>query len=400
VYKRQKYIDRIVPFIDKPVIKVITGMRRTGKSTIMIQLADHLKESGVGSEKIIYINMESLDNSRFLDIHELHRFVREQKIKAGGKIYLFIDEVQEIPDWEKAVNSFFADDDADIFVTGSNSKLLSGELATLLAGRYVEFNVYPLVFSEFSEVVKNKSEIIPRFNQFLKYGGMPGIHHLEFEEPNIYQYLSSIRDSVVLKDVVSRNNIRDIDLLDKIIAFVFDNAGHVMSSRKIAEFFKNERRSVGHETIINYLNYLESAFIIKRVPRYDLKGKKLLETNEKIYLTDIGLRHTLFGYREKDINLFLENIVFIELKARGYDVKIGKIDDFEVDFIAERGGERIYVQVCYLLTDETVRNRETRPFFKINDNFPKYLLTMDTVPESSENGIIRRYIPDWLMEQK
>lgn len=398
MYVRQKYINRIIPFIDKPVIKIITGIRRSGKSTIMIQLLNHLKDSGVNSEKIIYINMESLDNSRFLDIHELHKFVREQKIKTGGKIYLFIDEVQEIPDWEKVVNSFFADDDADIFVTGSNSKLLSGELATLLTGRYVEFNVYPLVFSEFSAVIKNKSEIIPRFNQFLKYGGMPGIHHLQFEELNIYQYLSSIRDSVVLKDVISRNNIRDIDLLNKIIAFVFDNAGNVMSSRKIAEFFNNERRSVGHETILNYLDYLESAFIIKRVPRYNLKGKKLLETNEKIYLTDIGFRHALFGYREKDISLFLENIVFIELKSRGYDVKIGKIDDLEVDFIAERTGEKMYIQVCYLLTDEAVRNRETRPFFKINDNFPKYLLTMDTIPESSEDGIIRKYLPSWLME--
>jgi len=400
MYKRQKYIDRIIPFVGKPVIKVITGMRRTGKSIIMMQLVDHLKESGVRSEEILYINMESLNNSRFLDIHELHRFVREQKTKAGGKISLFIDEVQEIPDWEKVVNSFFADDDADIFITGSNSKLLSGELATLLTGRYVEFNVYPFVFSEFSALLNNGKGTDYTFNEFLKYGGMPGIHHIEFEQSNIYQYLSSIRDSVVLKDVIKRNNIRDIDLLDKIMRFVFDNAGNILSSRKIADYFKSERRSVGHETVLNYLNYLESAFIIKRVPRYDLKGKKLLETNEKIYLTDIGFSHSLFGYREKNINSYLENIVFIELLYRGYDVKIGKLDDYEVDFIAEIAGERIYIQVSYLLTDETVRARETRPFYKIQDNFPKYILTMDSIPESSEDGIIRKYLPSWLMEQK
>lgn len=397
MYKRKKYIDRIVPFIDKPVIKVITGMRRTGKSTIMQLLVNYLIESGVRREQILFINMELLDNSFLADISELHKFVREHKNMAGKRLYLFIDEIQEIKDWEKAINSFYADNEADIFITGSNSNLLSSELATLLSGRYIEFFIYPLVFSEFVQFRNKEIRLNDLFNEFLKYGGMPGIHHLEFKEAEIYQYLSAIRDSVILKDVIRRNNIRDVSLLEKIMQFVFDNIGNIFSGRKITDYFKKERRLLGHETVYNYLKYLENAFIINRVPRFDLRGKKLLETNEKYYLTDIGLGHTLLGYREKNISAYLENIVFIELLYRGYDVKIGKFEDYEIDFIAQKPGERIYVQVCYIVSDEEVRNREIRPFSKINDNYPKYLLTMDSIPESSEEGILRRFIPNWLM---
>ena len=396
MYVRQNYLKRIVPFIDKPVIKVITGMRRTGKSTIMNQLKDYLLNSGVDSESIIFLNMESMDNSEFLDIKTLHSFIKKQKKEVKNKIYLFIDEVQEIPEWEKVINSFFADNDADIFITGSNSKLLSGELATLLTGRYVEFSVYPFVFSEFSDVsgIKDPEKA---FNEFLKFGGMPGIHHLEKDQTEIYQYLQAIRDSIILKDVVKRNNIRDVDLLDRVADFVFDNSGNILSSRKIAAYFKNERRAVGHETILNYLKYLESAFIINRVDRYDIKGKKLLETNEKVYISDLGLRHSLLGFRESDINLYLENIVYTELLYRGFKVTIGKINDYEVDFVAQRSGEKIYIQVSYLLADEKVFLRETRPFYKIDDNYPKYLITMDKIPESNENGIVRKYLPNWLL---
>jgi len=399
MYKRQKYIDRIVPFINKPVIKVITGMRRTGKSTIMQMIINHLVESGVKKELIIFINMESLNNSHLTDISKLYKLVNRYKKKTGEKLYLLIDEVQEIQDWEKAINSFFADGDADIFITGSNSKLLSSELATLLTGRYVEFYVYPLVFSEFSQFRNKEIKSADLFNEFLKFGGMPGIHHLDFKEPEIYQYLSAVIDSVLLKDVVKRNNIRNVALLEKIMQFIFDNIGNIFSGRKIADYFKNERRTLGHETVYNYLKYLESAFIINRVPRFDLKGKKILETNEKYYLTDIGLGHALLGYREKDINAYLENIIFIELLYRGYNVKIGKFYDYEVDFIAEKQSERLYIQVCYILSDEKVRNREMRPFHKISDNHPKYLLTMDSIPESSEDGILRRYIPNWLISK-
>lgn len=397
MYKRQKYIERIAPFIGKPLIKVVTGMRRSGKSTIMQLLVKHLVESGVNPERTVFINMESLENSHLKDIFKLHELVRERKNRAGEKLCLFIDEVQEIPEWEKAVTSFLADDDADVFITGSNSRLLFGELATLLAGRYVEFNVYPLVFSEFSVFRGGGTERNRLFNEFVRFGGMPGIHHLEFDGDNVYQYLSAIRDSVMLKDVVTRNKIRDVALLEKIVLFICDNIGNVFSGRRVAEYFKSERRSIGVETVYNYLKYLETAFVVSRVSRYDLKGKRLLETNEKYYLTDIGLRHALLGYREKDIGAYLENIVYIELRHRGYSVTIGRYDDYEVDFVAEKPNERLYIQVSYMLSDDVVREREFRPLYKINDNYPKCVLTMDSIPESNTDGIERRYLPDWLV---
>ncbi len=382
------------------MIKVITGMRRTGKSTILKMLIDHLVSTGVNNEQIIYINMESLSNSHLADISVLYKHINTQKSKTHKMIYLLIDEVQEIENWEKAINSFFADGGIDITITGSNSRLLSGELATLISGRYIEFCVYPLVFSEFSIFRENKTRgTSGLFNEFLRFGGMPGIHHLQLDGSDVYQYLSAIKDSVVLKDVIKRNNIRDVSLLDKIIQFVFDNMGNIFSSRSVADYIKKERRSLGVETVYNYLYQLEAAFIIIRIPRFDIKGKKLLETNEKFYLMDIGLSHALFGYRQKNINDYLENIVLIELLHRGYDVTIGIFDDYEIDFIAQRAGEKIYIQVCYLITDEKVLKRELRSLHKIKDNYPKYILSMDNVPESSEEGILRKYIPDWLMEK-
>lgn len=397
MYIRQKYIDTIIPFVDKPLIKVLSGMRRTGKSTLMRQLADRLRALH-GEQRVLYINMESLDNAALSDIAALHRFVRDKKETADGALYLFIDEVQEIPGWERAVNSFLADGDADIFISGSTSKLMSGELADLLTGRYVEFRVYPLVYSEFAEIRGGDSSDESLFMEFLTFGGMPGIHHLEFDALQIYQYLTSLRDSVVLKDVVKRFNVRDVGLLEKILLFLFDNIGNITSARKVADYFKSERRSLGHETVYNYLKYLETAGIILEVPRFDIRGKKLLEVNAKYFVADIGLCHTFGGYREEQLNAYLENIVFTELLYRGYTVTVGRIDDVEVDFIARRRDETIYVQVCYLLTDESVLERETRPFYKIDDNYPKYLLTLDRTPESSRDGIMRRYLPGWLCD--
>ncbi len=397
MFTRQNYLKKIIPFIDKPLIKVISGMRRTGKSTIMKILSQHLKKSGVSADRIVYINMESIENSRFLDFVELYKFIKEKKNEAESKLYLFIDEVQEIPSWEKLVNSLLADDDADIFITGSNSKLLSGELATLISGRYVEFRIFPLTFSEYSLFREYGADRATLFNEFLQYGGMPGIHNLYLQKDNIYQYLSAVSDSVILKDVIFRNKIRDVALLNKLLLFIADNIGNTFSGRKIAAYFKSQKRSVSLETIYNYINYLETALVINRVSRYDLKGKKILETYEKYYLTELGFKHAMFGYRENDINAYLENIVYIELKERGYDVTIGKFDDYEIDFVARNDGELIYIQVSYLLADEKVREREMRPFYKIMDNYPKYLLTMDKIPRSSVDGIIHEYLPDWLI---
>lgn len=398
MYIRRNYIKKIEPFINKPVIKIITGMRRTGKSTIMKQIIDYLIKTGINEKRIIYLNMESLDNAQYCDINILHKYIRQKKNETDTRLYLFIDEVQEIINWEKLINSLLADNDADIYITGSNSKLLSGEMATLLTGRYIELHVYPFVFSEFLEIFPHQN-IESAFNDFLIFGGMPGIHHMDIDQSTVYQYLSSIRDSVVLKDIVKRNNIRDIDLLERIITFIFDNAGNTMSGRSISDFFKKEHRKVNHETVVNYMNHLESAFIVKRVPRYNIRGKKHLETNEKLFVTDIGLRHAVFGYHESNINLYLENIVCYELLYRGFNVSAGKFDDYEIDFIATKPGEKIYIQVCYLLTDEKVRTRETRPLMQVQDNYPKYILTMDRLPESNDEGIQRKYLPQWLLEE-
>lgn len=394
-------MDRILPFIDKPMVKVITGMRRTGKSTVMKLLMKHLKQSGISQDRIVYVNMESLDNNHLRDIYCLHEHIRNIKKNVGDRLYIFIDEVQEIPDWQKVLNSFLTDEDGDIYISGSNSKMLSGELATLLTGRYVQFRIYPLVLSEFAVFMESakssRDSLEPLFEQFLRFGGMPGIHHLEFVEQEIYQYLSAISDSIILKDVVSRNNVRDVAMLEKIVQYIFDNIGNIFSGRKIADYFKNEGRKISHETVYNYLNYLENAMIIHKVPRFDLKGKKLLEVSEKYYLADMGLCHSLLGFKRDSINAHLENIVLIELLHRGYKVYVGKLDQYEVDFIAVKQNKKLYVQVCYLLESEKVREREMRPFRKIKDNFPKLLLTMDKLPQSNEDGIIRRFLPEWLI---
>ncbi len=393
---REHYIEKIMPFIDKPLIKVITGMRRTGKSTIMKLLIENLVGRNISRERIIYLNMESLDNEKFRDINVLNEFIKEQKKAVSGGLYLFIYEVQEIRSWEKLVNSLLSEGNIDIIITGSNSRLLSGELSTYLTGRYVEFHIYPLTFSEFMRFRNIINYSDNDFYDFIKFGGLPGIHQIEYNVEPIYQYLSSVSDSIIFKDVVMRNNIRDSSLLEKLIIFIASNIGNIFSARSVADYLKKERRTLGIETIYNYIKYLETAFYINKVERYDIAGKKYLETHEKYYLTDVGLLNASLGYKENSINAYLENIVYLELKKRAYQVYIGKIDDYEIDFIAEKSNEKVYIQVAYLLADEKIREREYRPFYKINDNYPKFVLTMDKIPSNNTDGIIRKYIPDFL----
>jgi hypothetical protein len=394
---RPEYQKKIEKFIGTPLIKVVTGLRRVGKSSLLRLVADGLVSQGVDSNRILFINMESLENEPFRSIKNLHTAVKEAKLKTGSKIFLFIDEVQEINGWEKCVNSFLADDDADIYISGSNSNLLSGELATLLTGRFVEFQVLPLTFTEYLSF-RNKSSTNHKtlFFEFLRFGGMPGIHHLDFTQEAVHQYLAALIDSVVLKDVVIRNDVRDVSLLEKLIRFIADNSGNIFSARSVADYFKKERRRLGIETVYNYLTYLETAYIINRVSRYDLKGKRQLETLEKYYVTDIGLRHALIGYKEQDINVFLENVVYLELRKRGYTVEIGKLGELEIDFIASKENLKRYLQVAYLLTDEQTRDREFKPLRLVQDNFPKYVVSMDEGPAGNDNGIIRMYILDFL----
>jgi uncharacterized protein len=387
--ERERYINQITPFIDKPVIKVITGIRRCGKSTFLKLLCKLLIDRGADPGNILLINKDSLEFDWLSTYKQLVGYVNEQFKRVIGKKYLFIDEVQEIKGWEKAVSGFLTDNTADLYITGSNSRMLSSELATYISGRYIEFKLYPLTFSEFlkfrqvTEAEKKEAE----FTLFMKYGGFPGIHRMEYDDEVIGQYISSLYNTILLKDVVERNGLRDISLLERISRFTADNCGNITSSKKIADFLKSQKIKGSVDTVHNYLAMLCSAYIFQRANRFDLKGKRLLEIHEKYFAGDIGLKNNLVGYKPDDISGLLENIVFLELLSRGYQVNIGKINDLEIDFVATKNNQPLYIQVTYLLADNKTIEREFGALGKISDNHPKMVLSLDKFPESNRNGI-------------
>lgn len=400
--KRESYINEIKKFMNKPIIKVITGMRRSGKSIILKLISEELINEGVSSNNIIYINFESLMFSELTDFKKLYNYIIEKYQTLQGKIYILLDEIQEVEHWEKAINSFMVDLNCDIYITGSNANLLSSELATYIAGRYVEIKIYPLSFKEYIEFAKiqNPSKILSNeeyFEQYLQFGGLPGIHNFDYEKENIYQYLSDIYNSVLLKDVIARNGIRDIELLERVVLYILDNIGNTFSAKNISDFLKSQGRKLSRETVYNYLKALENAYIISKVQRYDIKGKALLETQEKFYLMDLGLRHSKLGYRANDIAGYLENIIYLELMRRKYTVNIGKLSTKEVDFIGTLRDEKLYIQVTYLLATPETIEREFYPLKNINDNYPKYVLSMDNLERYNIDGIIRERIIDFLL---
>ncbi len=396
--ERKYYLNKIVPYFDKPVIKVITGIRRSGKSYLMKQIIQLLQERGVDENQIVYINKELMKFDFIKTYKDLYDYATAQFDSITQKKYLLVDEIQNIAEWEKAIASFFAEDNYDIFITGSNSNLLSSEIATLLSGRYIEFTLHTLSFEEFLqfkqlEITPNETE----FYNYLKYGGFPVIHHLEDNEEFIFQYLNALYNTILLKDVISRYKIRNIQLFENLTKFVFDNIGSVFSGRSISKYLKSQNISVGLDTIQNYLQYLENSFLINKVKRYDLKGKKILEIYEKYYLSDIGLKNAMYGYREKDIAGLLENLVFHKLKQLDFTVYIGKYDEYEVDFVAEKKDAKIYIQVCYLLSSQKTTEREFNSLRKISDNYPKYVLSLDKTPQTNNDGIIRMNLIDFLI---
>lgn len=398
MYKRNSYIKKFLPFIDKPVVKVITGMRRTGKSCFLQLIMNELKESKVNTQNIAYINKESLDYDFIRDYKNLNRYVKDIFAGVKGNKYLFVDEVQEIDRWEKAVSSFFNIDDIDIFITGSNAHLLSSEIATLLSGRYIEIPLYSLSFEEFLQFrglkATGKAE---EFSAYLWAGGFPAIHHFDFNREVVYQYIDSIYNTILLKDIIKRNNVRNVTLLENITHYLFNNIGSIFTAKKVSDYLKSQRLRVGVETVQNYISYLISTFAVFKVPRFDVRGKRLLEIHEKYYLGDVSLRHALLGYREGDISGVLENIVFLELKRRGYQVYIGKFDNREIDFIAEKENRKIYIQVAYLLESRQTVEREFSVLKAINDNYPKYVLSMDVVWGADVDGIQRINLIDFLL---
>ena len=389
--KRDEYIKQIVPFIDKDVIKVLTGIRRSGKSVMLKLLMEELKNRGINENQFIYINFENLKYRNLKNYERLYDFILNKADNKYKSYYIFLDEIQEVEEWEKCVNSLRVDEDFnfDIYITGSNAKLLSGELSTYLAGRYIEFVVYPFSFKEFFEIMKEKNKEIDlkeAFQDYVKFGGMPFLHNLDYNFEASMQYLQDLYASIILKDITQRNNIRDTDLLERIINYVIMNIGNTFSATSISKFFKNENRKVAIETILNYIKACEEAFLIYRVARNDLLGKKILNVNEKYYIADHGIREAIMENNQKNINQILENIVYFEMLRRGYNVKIGKVDNLEVDFVCKKNDETIYIQVSYLLASEDTKEREFSVLENIKDNYPKYVLSMDEF-DMSRNGI-------------
>ena len=392
-------MQRIRPFINTDLIKVFTGIRRAGKSVMLELVKNELKESGIGEENFLCINFEQFSNSQFLDVESLYKKITDFQKNTKGKIYLFFDEIQEVDGWEKCINSCRIDFDCDIYITGSNAKLLSGELATYLAGRYVEFVIYPFSFAEFFEMnlIKNpNADKATCFMQFLKTGGMPFLSNFPDDDSAKSQYLIDIYNSVVLKDVVKRNNIRDVDTLERIVAYAFSNIGHIFSATSLSKYFKSENRKISHDTILNYLKFCSDAFLFYKINRYDLEGKKIVTVNEKYYCADHGLREALFGKNIQNIDQVLENIVCLELLRRNYKVYVGKKGDLEIDFIAEKQGKKIYIQVAYLLANDETIKREFSVFNSVKDSYPKYVVSMDDF-DFSQDGIIHKNIKDFLL---
>ena len=399
--ERTSSLEKIRTYAGKPFVKIITGMRRTGKSTLLKQFRDKLLKEHIPEENILLINMESLEYDVIKDYRDLYNYIQQEIAARHGKKYLLIDEVQEIEKWEKAVNSFLSKGDYDITLTGSNAKMLSSELSTLLSGRYIEFPLYPFSFNDFVKIRKTTApaeNVRDMFGHFLRYGGLPGIHALPFSDEVVFPYLNAIYNTVLLKDVVARNRIRDVEQLERISRFVLSNIGNITSAKKISDYLKSQRTKIAVETVQNYLFYLGQAYMIHQAKRYDLKGKKILEYSEKYYPADIGLRFGVAGYTDNDISGVLETVVYLELLNRGYKVFVGQTGSQEIDFIAEKQDERLYIQVAYLLDRESTIEREFGNLLAIKDNFPKMVLSLDDYGEKTRQGIIRKNIIDFLLE--
>jgi len=399
--QRERYLQQIIPLIDKPFIKVITGIRRCGKSYILKQLIELFRAAGIEEQRIIYYNFESLIHIEIDGYLKLYNEIKS-KISDNERYYILLDEIQEVPDWEKAINSLLSENNVDLYITGSNSQLLSSELSTYIAGRYVEFQISTLSFEEyllFKETrLKSKVDnIYKEFEIYIRLGGFPSIHIADYEIDTVYKIVNDIYSSVLLRDTIQRFNIRHIELLDRLVKFVFENIGNIFSAKNIADYFKSQQRKVDLNTIYNYLNALEGAFIVQRISRYDIKGKEVLQTNEKYFVSDVSLIYSVLGYRDRFISGILENIVMLELKRRGYKVYVGKNENKEVDFIAERRGEKIYVQVTYKMTEQQTIDREYGAFKSISDNYPKYIVSMDEFWKDNFEGIKHIHIADFLL---
>ncbi|MDD3457686.1 ATP-binding protein [Sphaerochaeta sp.] len=394
--ERQVHLEHISMYKDTPqLVKIITGVRRSGKSGLMDLFHEYLQNQGVASSSIIHINFEGFDFRSIRTAAGLHTWVTE-RVSKTGKTYILLDEIQMVEEWEDAVNSLRLKHSNDVYITGSNAKLLSGQLATRLSGRYVEIKMMPFSFKEFMNAY-GMSDPVEALNQYMRRGGLPGLLDLPSNANIVNEYLDGVVNTIIVKDIATFAQIRDIDMLRKVIAFLASNIGQQLTASKIAHYLTSMGRKVTLDTIDNYLGLLEEAFIFYRAGRYDIKGKNLMKTNHKFYIVDLGLRNALVGPMLKDYGSSLENVVYLELIRRGYEVSTGKYLDFEIDFIIERQDEKCYIQVCASMLEESTRERELRSLNAVNDNYPKYILSMDRLPYNDYEGIRQIYIPDFLL---
>lgn len=395
---RPQYTDLLKTYRDVPLVKILAGIRRCGKSTILEMLRDDLLKSGVSADHIISMRYTSEDFDDGMTDKDMYRSIKEQ-MTGSGRYYLLLDEVQEIDGWEKAVNSLLENMDADIYVTGSNSKLMSSEISTYLTGRYISIPVYTLSFAEYLEF-KKQSGLSPRelLNEYIRMGGFPIVALGSFDERSSYQIVEGIYNSVITSDITKRHNVTNFDLFNRVVRYIVENVGKTFSANAIVKFLKSEGRSLSVEAVYNYLNWLEKAFVIYRCQRYDLQGKSVLKTQEKFYLADSSLKYCIMGFNPKSIAAMLENIVYFELRRKGYDVYIGKNETKEIDFVAVRRDERIYVQVCRRLPEES--DREIANLLEIRDHYSKYVVTLDELAAGNINGVKIVHLADFLLSDR
>ena len=396
---RPLYVDKIMAYVDTPFVKILTGVRRCGKSTILKMIMERLKtERNIPEDRIISCRFDSMEYED-MTAKQIYTLLKE-KLSPAGKTYLFLDEVQEIKGWEKIVNSLASDFDVDLYITGSNSRMMSSEIATYLTGRYVSFRIFTLSFGEylmFKSKFANVGEPKTELANYVRLGGFPATHLQAYSQDEIYTIVRDIYNSTIFSDIVKRNQVRKIDQLERVVKYTFSNVGNTFSAKSIADYLKSERRSLDNETVYSYLDKLEKAYLLHRCSRYDLQGKEILKTQEKFYLADVALRYSVLGYNANSVASSLENIVYLELCRRGYTVYVGKTSDGEIDFVAVRQNEKIYVQVTQEINSEKTEKREYNRLLEIPDNYPKFVLTTDEFAGGNYEGIKTMHIADFLL---
>lgn len=399
---RPLYLDKIMPFVDTPFVKILTGVRRCGKSTILKMIIKKLREEKhVDDEQILSYRFDSMEYED-MTTKELYLELKS-KIIQSKKTYLFLDEIQEIEGWEKVVNTLASDFDVDIYITGSNSRMTSSEISTYLTGRYITFHIYTLSFEEYLMFKKSYTtlkDLKQEFSQYVRLGGFPATHLQDYSQDEVYTIVKDIYNSTIFSDIVRRNQVKKIDQLERVVKYTFNNIGNTFSAKSISNYFKSEQRKIDNETVYSYLEKLQKAYILHKCSRYDLQGKDILKTQEKFYLADVSLRYSVLGYTVDSVAASLENIVYLELKRRGYDVYIGKIKDKEIDFVATKQNEKIYVQVTQEIKSEKTQKREYEQLLEIRDNYPKYVVMADNFAGGNYEGIKTMNIVDFLLSKE